>query len=399
MECLTNFKGWTDPDEEAQKNIRVLVSKLNLRPLAEPGDIDSPLLRSQIDEQYLIAMARSREQMTGSGMEERRTPRQASGSRRGSSHSSSKKGSMEGTLRPMSVSNARTQGPIVCSRNLANHHICFVQGHPPVCPHQMPSPAHGMPPHIGSASPAGVRRPHWGQHNTAQWWPNGWTPHGGAFPYGDDASVHSALSGDTSFSHHYDLGSFHGALHHPSFYPPMMYPQHHMPAGHSQMPYDPSMADPSALYRHHHDNFNADASALGMMGSHRMGQIPPHNADPAHLMPGTPGGPPAGHEAAAFINSPSSHLPTDQQFSTPYKYNPNQVPMSPYWGHLDQATLAMMGIATPQGPAAPQTPARRADLQGAGDAKLDGVAASMNAQPLLLRQQYYGYGVSLTRWW
>lgn len=65
MNCLQFFNGWTSSDEEAEETVRQLVGTLKLRPLNEPGDVDSPLLRSQIDEQYLRAMASARAQMSG----------------------------------------------------------------------------------------------------------------------------------------------------------------------------------------------------------------------------------------------------------------------------------------------------------------------------------------------
>jgi hypothetical protein len=63
MDCLQHFQGWTDSSAEAR--LRRLITKLSLRPLDEPGDIDSPLLRSQIDEQFLRAMVNAREEMEG----------------------------------------------------------------------------------------------------------------------------------------------------------------------------------------------------------------------------------------------------------------------------------------------------------------------------------------------
>jgi hypothetical protein len=74
MQCLEHFSGWTDTHPAAEENIRGLVSQLKLRPLSEPGDVDSPLLRSQIDEQYLRAMASARAQMAGNASESERRP-------------------------------------------------------------------------------------------------------------------------------------------------------------------------------------------------------------------------------------------------------------------------------------------------------------------------------------
>lgn len=69
MECLGSFKGWIDTRPEAEARLRLHVSKLKLRPLFEPGDVDSPLLRSQIDEHYLRAMSDARAHLTGIGSE------------------------------------------------------------------------------------------------------------------------------------------------------------------------------------------------------------------------------------------------------------------------------------------------------------------------------------------
>ena len=69
MECLVHFKGWMDTSPEAEARLRHLVGKLKLRALSEPVDVDSPLLRSQIDEQYLRAMADARAQLASTGSE------------------------------------------------------------------------------------------------------------------------------------------------------------------------------------------------------------------------------------------------------------------------------------------------------------------------------------------
>ena len=63
MSCLHHFSGWTDTSPEAEARIRTLIGQAHLRPVAEYGDVESPLLRSQIDEQLLRAMATQRAQM------------------------------------------------------------------------------------------------------------------------------------------------------------------------------------------------------------------------------------------------------------------------------------------------------------------------------------------------
>jgi hypothetical protein len=375
MDCLQYFNGWTNPNEKAEEHIRGLVSKLKLRPLGEPGDVDSALLRSQIDEQYLQAMVSARAQMAGVGLEQE--------GRHNKGHSSRHRDN---------TPDAKSKQSILPSQSMA--------GPPPAYPRPNASPAsYRAQPHMHGASPAAMGRPRWGyppQHG--QWWGNGYHPHP-PYPYRDDASVHSALSGDTSFQQQYDpnMSGYPGAMHHPHYYHPMMYPQHQMLPGQPQGVYDPSMQDPSTYGL---EGCNPEQfAAMDWGGQPHMGHMPPQSSTPS--LPGTPGAPLPVQDMPAYTDSQANtHLvPADQ---TPYKYNPNQVPMSPYWGHLDHATLAMMGIATPQGPSAPQTPARgvnpsSTEDRGDVESKPESHGAAGNAQPLLLRQQYYGYGVSPAR--
>jgi hypothetical protein len=79
MSCLQHFSGWTDTSAESEANLRLLVSGLKLRPLAEHGDVESPLLRSQIDEHFLRAMVAARSQMEMSSDPDRRKQGKANG--------------------------------------------------------------------------------------------------------------------------------------------------------------------------------------------------------------------------------------------------------------------------------------------------------------------------------
>lgn len=63
MEALPHFHGWTDTSVEGEETLRKLVKNLPMRPLQEQSDVDSELLRSQIDRSFLIAMADARKQM------------------------------------------------------------------------------------------------------------------------------------------------------------------------------------------------------------------------------------------------------------------------------------------------------------------------------------------------
>lgn len=384
MACLQLFNGWADSDDKAEARLRELVAKQKLRPLDEPGDVDSPLLRSQIDEQFLRAMASSRAQMAGTGLKQ-----EGRKSKEGS-NSSNNDGNRQ------SIDAVSSMAP---------------RGHPPAYPRAArASPAAYRMSNAGnSPSAGGVCQPRWGypSQHAGQWWGNGWNQQG-PFPYGDDMSAHSALSGDSYSQHHYDMSAFQQGIGHPQYYPPMMYPQHQMAPGQAAGVFDPNMVDPSMYSMG--EQFSPEEMAPPGWGGHPMGDpsmaygMPQAPDLSAYNMPpssGIPGAPPSPHQMHAYHAPPMEH-PSDTVGGdhTPYKYNPNQVPMSPYWGHLDQATLAMMGIASPQDNPAPQTPRRNASTKTGGaaehqdESEEEASAVAMNAQPLLLRQQYHGYGVS-----
>lgn len=135
----------------------------------------------------------------------------------------------------------------------------------------------------------------------------------------------------------------------------------------------------------------------GWVSQPSMGPYPDSSA-----IPGTPGVTTETHDYSGTpehdhqIEISEAHQNPDESFDThktPHKPNSNLgVPMSPYWGHLqDHATLSMMGLSSP--PASmPPTPHRPGDVS----VNLEDMSAvdknNVNAQPLLLRQQYYGYG-------
>ena len=362
MECLKDFHGWTDPREEAEEIVRNLISQLKLRPMNEPGDVDSPLLRNQIDEQYLRAMASARAQMAGAVSQgDKRSSRETP--------SSGKRGPS-----PRENKSKISRGYDATS------------GHPPAYPrHASPgfvqqNQGNGMPHSSGRRSRFGYPPQAGGQwYGQQNWNPNG------QFPYGEDVSVHSGISGD-NFAHQYDP-NYHGGMP-PQYYNPMMYPQHPMPTWPLQTGFDPSLQDPSLM-----EPYVAEQGPPPGWYSHphSSGMFPSQPSEMGGMVPGTPGGPLASHDmSAASGMDPSQQIGGDH---TPYKYNPSQVPMSPYWGHLDHGTLAMMGIASPHAPSAPQTPAR-SSTRGTGSFDGSQDASAISAQPLLLRQQYAGYGVS-----
>ena len=72
MDCLEHFEGWTGSGKKAESRLRELIAVQKLRPLGEPGDVDSPILRSQIDDFFLQTIASSRNKLNWAGLFEAR---------------------------------------------------------------------------------------------------------------------------------------------------------------------------------------------------------------------------------------------------------------------------------------------------------------------------------------
>lgn len=176
------------------------------------------------------------------------------------------------------------------------------------------------------------------------------------------------------------------------YYPPLNYPQH-QPHASQQVATEPVVGD---MIAYGHDGFNTEQfTGMSWSGPPHLGHLPQVSATPTQPVTPSPAQSTQGTNVPSEkANSqhgvqatPNEETGGDQ---TPYKYNP----ASPYWGHLDHTTLAMMGIATPQAVSTPQTPARRAHSSPVvtTDNTDDLSGATVNAQPLLLRQQYPSYG-------
>ena len=362
MDCLQHFDGWMESSEQAASHSRELIATLKLRSLHEPRDVDSALLRSQIDEQYLRAIVNARAQLTGN---------------------ESAKDEKRATKEPMKRRDRSNAGSGKSSSSISSNGA------------EAPRPRHisTYNPKVRNTS-SGPRRNWQGCNHHPGWWQNGWQQHT-SYPYGDDASVHSALSCDTSYSHGYLNNYNHGAVpSHPQYYTSMMYTQHHgmhggaypssVPPNPSIYPgdaYDPQHMDPAGWMRH------------PSMGHYHSSESP--------VIPGTPGAQANVEDTPVVVEENPTEVPDasqnpDDSFDTqrtPYKPNPNHVPMSPYWGHLqDHATLTMMGLSSPAG-SMPPTPHRNGEPSDSQEDTANGdMKNSVNAQPLLLRHQYYGYG-------
>lgn len=366
MECLQHFEGWMESSEEAAKHSRELVAKLKLRTLHEPRDVESTLLRSQIDRHYLRAIDNARAQLAGNdnSKDEKRATKEPM--RRRDRNSGSAKSSS-------SISSVDADAPR--PRHISTHNS------------------------KGRATSSGQPR-NWQGYNPHQgWWQNGWQQHHPSYPYGDDASVHSALSCDTSYSHGYMNNYNHGAVpHHQQYYTSMMYTQHHGMHGGPHGAYPSSAVPPNATIYPGDAYDPQHMDPAGWMRHPSMGHY--HSAE-SPVIPGTPGGHAEAQDPSVAADQEPTDLPDstqnpDESFDThrtPYKPNPNHVPMSPYWGHLqDHATLSMMGLSSPPG-SMPPTPHRNGDsTPNEEDMATADIKNSLNAQPLLLRQQYYGYG-------
>lgn len=186
------------------------------------------------------------------------------------------------------------------------------------------------------------------------------------------------------------MSMYPGPMHHPQYYHPLMYPHHQAP------PVQQAIYDPSMQQTHYTQEVYASDQYEGVGWTPGGTYEESSGATPA--MPGTPSA-----HAIEEVPTPTSTYPPNPRYAkpptpaahadgdrTPYKYNPG----SPYWGHLDHTTLAMMGIGTPQGMTEPQTPSRGLHSSPESHAAARGedtTTASVNAQPLLLRQ-YPSYG-------
>lgn len=342
MACLRHFTGWIIMTEAAEAAYRSFVSELPLRSLQEPGDVNSPLLRSQIDENFLRTMVAQREQMRETSLAGKKPP--------------------PAPAPPVAKDSDASTRP------------------PPPYPRGTTPPTASVPRHIH-----GVRRPrYYGWWNGSNWEQ---TPPPQNAVFGDNSSVQSGLSYD-SYPHQPP---------HPA--PQPHYPDYNMYGMHPYSHYGPPPPPPpfgssDQSHSNGYDNYNNAYDWSGGMDPHAMygyGASPPMEG---YYPPSSP----------AYYHPPIAETPVSQEHpqtpsqllhtgvvndeSSPPVFDPNDksTKTSPYWAHLDQATLAM-GLATPA-KATPSTPQRK---NGDGD----GSYTSM-AQPPLLRQHYYGPVGSVT---
>lgn len=327
MECLTTFNGWMDHDDRAESRMRALILKMAMRPLIERGDIESPLLRSQIDEQFLRLMIASREE-TESYIVNR--------IHKGPFHDDE-----NAKVQPASTHISQSTRPGTSLHAKSRH-----AGYPPTHPKSGRSsmttsqtrhtPTSAQSSHTHVEGPQSARSSKYGYY-----WPS-WTPQ---YAFCDDGtSVESALSGDSyHYPHHgqeYNMYWNHTYYHHPTQL--QMNPDNSL--SHLNGPYlniGPHDGASYLLPGHYHPHFNPNVAGNAHwytpMGDPRMSFGPPP-------VEGTPTG------ALVDSNSPMRNGPYGDQ-------NPH-APNSPFWGHLDYNTLAMSGAMTPQAKVPPTPPDR-----------------------------------------
>lgn len=320
MECLEHFEGWTIVG--AVEQYRAFIRTLPLQPLQEPGDVESPVLRSQIDEAFLLSMQRDRDALTASSY---------------------------GT------------------NGISKHHEASTQA----------AVSHGPPPIHPSRSPAavprqinGVRRPRYYPHGWYGWDPTSYGA--GPPPYHDNSSVQSELSGNSYPKVHFEPGShYHHSL------PPPMYPHPLYGYPHQYPMYPPMSSDHSDStgdYTGHHHEYVANGSWVDPSTAYAMQQ---------QYYPFPPGPQP-------YSINPVTNPSEEEQHCTPFKYDPqgnNNDLTSPYWSHLDQATISM-GLATPGTPRR-QTPKTLTENENEDEDEESNIPVAP-----LIRQPYSDYNHS-----
>jgi hypothetical protein len=353
MDCIQHFNGWTDMETtESIQQYQLFVQTLPLRSLQEPIDVDSPLLRNQIDEAFLRTIAYQREMANVL-----HNPQSTSSVASSSKLTRNQPGNTTTTATNTTGTATMNAGPPPMYSHMMTHHHQLQQQQ-----NQLP-----VPKQIN-----GVRR--------SRYFANGWYPPG-HYPPGwenlpiDASSVHSELSANSYpqpppiHQHHSYIDTATVAAQAAHYH---MYP--HPPTG-------------VTTYYHHHPHHGMVPSPGHSIMS--MGRVAPSEASHStdYTYPDQYGGwmdptmaayamnpqyyPTTSHyynvvDASTMYPSPhasTSKQPPDTSESegtveeeegnesskeTPYKYNMDQsyIMQSPNWAHLDQATLAM-GLATP----------------------------------------------------
>ncbi len=316
MEGLPQFHGWTDTSVESERKLRNIVATLPMRTLSEPADVESPLLRNQIDQFLLRSMAVSKEQLASgeegfnnasdsfsvSSMSNHRNSNMSMDKRNSLVNAGSRppRHGSKGARPPKGMNNRKSFGGKQRRHQTINGYLG---------PHQMMPPGmmhHGMYPSYDPYH--GSQTNQYGQpHPDGEYYYNGWgQPMHASVDY-QDGSYHFDQSMDMSYYHPHDA----------SFVQP---PWHGNPYG---MPMVPNQGHGEEM-----SHCSDQASQI----------VEPEGVSLSFI------GPQAGNQ-----NGPPRQDGTCQ---TPAKSDPrnganHSAPHSPFWGHLNMATLAMSGLASP----------------------------------------------------
>jgi len=387
MSCLSHFRGWTPQSVEAEEVLRRLVSTLKLRGFAEPGDIDSPLLRSQIDEQFLRAMAAAREQMASKGNHQ--------ADKKGA-HKSSMVGLKEGNQHRL-VGNGGANlfnhpPPMPPSNHMMyqHYHMPMYHGRYPRYPYHSPNqppmmyPYHSMhsnhmytretvkedQPMEGNQSRSDPNKKEGNDDNWKEQYPD--QPQGPPSqefpPSNHPVPVQPYQHGPQPYgmygymNPYYQQDPYMGgpSPHVPDEY--FVYPNESYQHGHNfMMSNGQANSQEYVMHSPYGDNMAWSSNRPGLApkhDEHESGRVQKQDTDAKeHSDPAEPTGSVGLNERSSNepdeANRPFNHqLVFDAGAHTPMKYTPHrpQSALSPYWGHLDQATLAVTGLMSPVTP-------------------------------------------------
>ena len=328
VESLRYFNGWTDQSTEAEAKLRARVSGLKLKSDSDDVDLNSPLLRNQIDKIFLKAMADAKDQMINGVAIQQKMKSIAE---------------EESCLQDHDETQTRNDRSKKSTISNPEH-----SGVPPTYLHrqngmQQRFNASGLPPKQSRKVTKPGRRNNRKTKEAISMWTNQKKYNESMYAL----PVQNPMMYQTCGPYGY-YSAYESYGHPPSHgvapfseweYPPNPVYQRGFNC-YGQMPYPPQFNSnengPMAPYGPPciHPPYPAQQSPM---------TSPPDSNDSSPTAPPTPG---------------ASDSASDVPISTPFKQtpSPSSHPHSPFWGHLDQGTLAMAGLMTPGGLTSPHNP-------------------------------------------
>jgi len=415
MDGLPEFHGWIPKDSATERRIRDLVANLPIRSLGEPVNWKSPLLRSQIDKCFLLAMEADKGQMVVDGFGEGRVREERFDSNEGEypvvgygrdrvgsngTNSSSNGGEMGYTRPPKakppkkipgSATKQRRPKKRVTDMNAMNGRY----NSNPMGGWNRPG-QQMMPPH--SHMQHGMYPPQYTNHYAGQPPPPNAYATGNGYSFGNSIGAPPNMyGGSDDYTHHpqAEWGS-HQMNANMHYYNRWDQPQ----MGNDVQYFHQPASGPIATWTTHEE---------APLPQPHYPEQPPQTYNPAHL-PHTSSetnDPPEKKPTPTVITNPAlMEVPRRDFLQTPSKprYNNSEEinqstipPDSPYWAHLGFSTLAMSGLATPQGSVhRSASPLTRVDNGEGGGVKSGrtlgggrrGNIAVQASKPLLLNAPY-----------